>query len=193
MPEEGHATSGVPMLAGHTYLIGAEGSDLVRIGYAADPQKRLANLQMGQPTMLSLSWSYPGDYESPLVQRFAAHRVRGEWFDLTTPFGDPVTAVQAAVDELLSRSDGDELDASVPGELRDALHTIDRVVHQLATERPLVALRAIGYLETLIEIEAPAAGVAARAQGATWDAIGKAVRATRQAAYQRFGRHIPKI
>lgn len=192
MSEEGRATSGVPIPAGHTYLIGAEGSHLVRIGYAEDVQERLASLQVSQPTTLTSPWSCPGDYERALLQRFAAHRARGEWFDLTTPFGDPVAAVQAAVDEFMRQSGDDELDAEMPGELREAMHTVNRVVHQLALERPLVALRAISSLETLIESEAPAAGVAARKQGATWETIGKAVQATRQAAYQRFGRHLPK-
>ncbi|TKA01975.1 hypothetical protein [Actinacidiphila oryziradicis] len=40
---------------------------------------------------------------------------------------------------------------------------LDRLVHQLAAERPLVALTAIGHLETLIEVESPAAG-----EGCSW-------------------------
>jgi hypothetical protein len=87
----------------HTYLVGAEGSPLVKIGYTkGDPKKRLASLQTGQPMALSLLWAAPGDYEHALHQRFAEHRVRGEWFDLT-PFGDPCEAVQAAVEELQSQ------------------------------------------------------------------------------------------
>jgi hypothetical protein len=73
------------MPAGHTYLIGAEGSHLVRIGCAEDRHRRLANIRTNQPTALSLPWSCPGDYERSLLQRFAAHRVRGKGFDLTTP------------------------------------------------------------------------------------------------------------
>lgn len=87
----------------HTYLVGAEGSPLVKIGYTSGaPAKRLASLQTGQPMPLSLLWSIPVDIESELHERFAAHRVRGEWFDLT-PLGDAIAVVQAAAEEISSK------------------------------------------------------------------------------------------
>jgi hypothetical protein len=83
-----------------TYLIGAEHTHLVKIGHTTlDPQRRLAALQTGQPMTLSLLWSTTGKYERELHRRFAAYRVRGEWFDLTS-FGDPVETVQRAVHEM---------------------------------------------------------------------------------------------
>ena len=88
----------------HTYLVGAEGSPLVKIGYTSgSPAKRLASLQTGQPMALRLLWSIPVDIEGELHARFAAHRVRGEWFDLT-PLGDAVAVVQAAAAEISSES-----------------------------------------------------------------------------------------
>ncbi|MFI8186725.1 hypothetical protein ACIF70_40520 [Actinacidiphila glaucinigra] len=54
-------------------------------------------------------------------------------------------------------------------------------------------LEAVGRVEALIEQQAPAAGAAARGQGATWVEIGAAVGSTRQAAYQRFARHLPRV
>ncbi|MEU6347572.1 hypothetical protein ABZ883_42445 [Streptomyces sp. NPDC046977] len=57
---------------------------------------------------------------------------------------------------------------------------------------PLAVLEAVGRLESLIERQAPPAGVAARGQGATWEEIGAAVNATRQAAYQRWARYLPR-
>lgn len=89
------ASPGTP----HTYLIGADGSPLVKIGYASDPRKRLKSLQTGQPMTLSLLWTQPGNYESALHQRFAEHQVRGEWFDLTA-LGDAVEVVEAAIEEI---------------------------------------------------------------------------------------------
>ena len=70
MPEEDRATSAVPVDTrlpaalgerdqGHTYLICAEGSRLVKIAYSTEPEKRLARLQAGQPTTLSLPWGGP--------------------------------------------------------------------------------------------------------------------------------------
>lgn len=83
-----------------TYLIAADDSPLVKIGYTGgDPMKRLAGLQTGQPATLRLVRFWPGDYERALHRRFAQHRKRGEWFDLR-PLGDPVQVVQAAVNEL---------------------------------------------------------------------------------------------
>jgi hypothetical protein len=87
-----------PARAPQTYLVGIEGSPLVKIGYTStDPKQRLKALQTGQPMELSLLWSRPGDYEGSLHIRFAEYRVRGEWFDLT-PLGDPVEVVSAAAE-----------------------------------------------------------------------------------------------
>lgn len=93
-----------PVATPHTYLIAAEGSPLVKIGHTnVSPEKRLAGLQTGQPMLLTLLWSQPGDYERELHKRFSKHRVRGEWFDLTS-LGDPLTVVQNAVEELTART-----------------------------------------------------------------------------------------
>lgn len=82
-----------------TYLIGAEGSRLTKIGKANNPKARMESLQTGQPMTLSLLWACDGYYEGKLHRRFKDYRVRGEWFDLT-PLGDPVEVVAAAVEEI---------------------------------------------------------------------------------------------
>ena len=52
-----------------TYLIGMEGSPLVKIGSTAgDPRKRLGGLQTGQPMELFLLWSCEGDFEADLQE-----------------------------------------------------------------------------------------------------------------------------
>lgn len=87
-----------------TYLIGMEGSSLVKIGYTGgSPRKRLASLQTGQPMQLSLLWWCSGSYEADLHAYFDAYHHRGEWFDLS-PLGDPVEAVRAAVAEIEAAS-----------------------------------------------------------------------------------------
>lgn len=84
----------------NTYLIGAEGSPLVKIGFTSGaPKARMSSLQTGVPMRLSLLWSTEGNYEKGLHDRFCEHRVIGEWFDLTS-LGDPVIVVQNAVAEL---------------------------------------------------------------------------------------------
>ena len=83
----------------HTYLVAADGTHLVKIGIAKDPVRRLKELQTGQPMQLHLLWSVAGNYENDLHVHFAAYRVRGEWFDLTS-LGDPIDVVKAAVGEI---------------------------------------------------------------------------------------------
>ena len=83
----------------HTYLLAADGTDLVKIGIAKDPMRRLRELQTGQPMDLHLLWSVAGNYENDLHVHFAAYRVRGEWFDLTS-LGDPIDVVKQAVGEI---------------------------------------------------------------------------------------------
>ncbi|MFD4760933.1 GIY-YIG nuclease family protein [Streptomyces sp. NPDC058439] len=62
-------------------------------------KSRMAQLQTSHPTSLLPLLDVEGDYESALHEKFADHRVRGEWFDLT-PLGDPATAVIDALAEL---------------------------------------------------------------------------------------------
>jgi hypothetical protein len=89
----------------------------------------------------------------------------------------------------------------MPSTLSEALATIDRELLRLTTmrkpvagevlpeARPLVALAAIGHLEQLLQRQTPRAAARARWAGETWHAIGRALGISRQAAYQRFGKH----
>lgn len=82
------------------------------------------------------------------------------------------------------------LDTAMPRELREALATVAEQLREQARLRPLVALAAIGQLEKLVGDQAPTAATTARRDGQTWDAIGRALGTSRQAAYQRFGRFL---
>jgi hypothetical protein len=82
------------------------------------------------------------------------------------------------------------LGTAMPRELTEALDTVGRLVRQLAAERPLVALTAVGRIEKLVGDVAPTAGAAARKDGQTWAAVGRALNTSRQAAYQRFSRFL---
>lgn len=63
------------------YFIGALGGP-IKIGYGYDPQARLGELQVGNHQQLHLLATASGGRaeEMKLHQRFAAHRLRGEWF-----------------------------------------------------------------------------------------------------------------
>ncbi len=66
------------------YFIGSE-SGPVKIGVSKDVQRRLRALQSGHPYTLSILATVEGGYaaERRYHERFAAHRLRGEWFDCT--------------------------------------------------------------------------------------------------------------
>lgn len=77
------------------YVIGeGEGCPIVKIGRAASPEKRLGNLQTGNPRRLFLLHVEPG--AGPLERKVHAWldgcRLEGEWFDLGGR--EPVAEVQ---------------------------------------------------------------------------------------------------
>ncbi|MFC9581595.1 GIY-YIG nuclease family protein [Streptomyces yangpuensis] len=90
-------TSPTPGGESYVYVIGSAGSTRVKIGTSVSPEKRLKELQTGNPDRLEVLWCTPGgrELEATLHQAFADYRVEGEWFD----FGDvqPVGAIPAAV------------------------------------------------------------------------------------------------
>lgn len=69
--------------------------DFVKIGYATDVRRRLAAIQISSPYEVTLLAECKGGsrLECELHKRFAAHRVRGEWFHLTPD-------IQAYIDEV---------------------------------------------------------------------------------------------
>lgn len=64
------------------YFIHDKQSGAVKIGYAADPQKRLAELQTGCPNGLELIRTLHGQRreEKEVHRRLKRFRHRGEWF-----------------------------------------------------------------------------------------------------------------
>jgi hypothetical protein len=78
------------------YVIGSDRLGYVKIGHSANPEARLADLQVGNPLPLRILAVLGGgrELEKLLHDNFATHRVVGEWFD----FGgvDPALAVASA-------------------------------------------------------------------------------------------------
>src|SRR4051812_41688845 len=71
--------------AGMIYFIEAVGHGRVKIGYAANPWKRLRQLQTGHPFELKMLACLPGELsdEQRLHKEFDSLRIGGEWFKLT--------------------------------------------------------------------------------------------------------------
>lgn len=69
----------------YVYFIGAD-EGLVKIGVSNAPLERITAMQMGCPVLLRFLALVAGDakLERRYHDRFAAHRVRGEWFEPVT-------------------------------------------------------------------------------------------------------------
>lgn len=74
-------TAAVRSSATRVYFVAAMGGP-IKIGIALNPQHRLRTLQTSHPKKLRLLAETPGDHnmEAEYHQRFAAHRLHGEWF-----------------------------------------------------------------------------------------------------------------
>lgn len=66
-----------------TYFIEAVGMNMVKIGFARDPQKRLQQIQTGCPFELKIIATMKGDFEKWLHEAFKGDAIRGEWFRLS--------------------------------------------------------------------------------------------------------------
>lgn len=75
------------------YFITA-GNKHVKIGYSANPEKRLKELQTGNPLKLKLVTTIPGSYETEkaLHLYFTRNKREGEWFHLTGELGNCLKA-----------------------------------------------------------------------------------------------------
>lgn len=65
---------------GYIYVIDCDG--FIKIGYSTDPRGRLSNLRVSSPLEITVLRVIEGTVadERELHNRFAAQRVRGEWF-----------------------------------------------------------------------------------------------------------------
>jgi DNA-binding GntR family transcriptional regulator len=81
----------------YVYLIGGEGSPIVKIGRSIDVPGRLAAIQYMSPLKLAVLWQTEGgaELEAALHRWFKSQRSHGEWFDF--PDGDAVGQVAQAV------------------------------------------------------------------------------------------------
>ncbi|WP_331720479.1 hypothetical protein OG851_42685 (plasmid) [Streptomyces sp. NBC_00161] len=80
--------------------------------------------------------------------------------------------------------------AAVPEDIAALLDAARRRLAQLAAEHPLAALSAVARLEALAEATGRSAAGAAQRGGESWTGIGKALGVSKQAAHQRFARHL---
>lgn len=67
------------------YFIGSSETDRVKIGYTGDIGRRLVDIQVGCPDVVSVLHTMPGSRgtEAMLHRKFAKQHYRGEWFTLS--------------------------------------------------------------------------------------------------------------
>lgn len=76
------------------YFIGAQ-SGPIKIGHSQSPEKRIFEMQCGNPDKLFLYGKFRGGQplEQRLHRKLAAHRVRGEWFERCAQVFDALKAL----------------------------------------------------------------------------------------------------
>lgn len=65
------------------YIIQSNNNGLIKIGRSKNPQKRLKQLQTGNPNKLKLIYTFEGEgwREKIIHERLSYYRLEGEWFD----------------------------------------------------------------------------------------------------------------
>ncbi len=78
---------GRPPIDRSQWVYFVRGGDRIKIGYAANTGRRIADLQTASPVPLELLTAIPGsrDLERELHRQFAALRTHGEWFRAEDP------------------------------------------------------------------------------------------------------------
>ncbi|MFF5553367.1 GIY-YIG nuclease family protein [Streptomyces olivaceoviridis] len=87
------------------YAVSTEADPMsIKIGVAADIQKRLKQLQIGSASPIVLRWQSPGGFplESHLHEKFTRLRIAGEWFSFQRT-ADPVKAIDKAAQGFLQQ------------------------------------------------------------------------------------------
>jgi hypothetical protein len=85
---------------GFVYVIHAVGTNRVKVGYSANPEKRLAKLQTASPFFLALIGAYEGtiELERAIHSHLEEQRQVGEWFEIDPTKCWEIVLAEAAAD-----------------------------------------------------------------------------------------------
>jgi hypothetical protein len=108
------------------YVIAEPDNGPVKIGIAEHPEKRVNELQIGNPRKLSLYHSVTTPHakcvEAALHRLFWSERISGEWFSVSAE------QVVSAVEELRNKADAGHLSKFARSKnLRETIHGIERL------------------------------------------------------------------
>ena len=81
----------------YIYIVHCKDLNTIKIGYSDNPFARLAQLQIGNSSELSILSIFKGgrEEEEILHKKFASNKVRGEWFALDESLVEELLAYQA--------------------------------------------------------------------------------------------------
>jgi len=77
-----------------TYFIYDHEKFAVKIGLSKQPKKRINDLQVANPSRLSLLGFIEGDFETPFHDIFSNDKIKGEWFQISADFIDKLIFLQ---------------------------------------------------------------------------------------------------
>lgn len=109
------------------YFIEAEGFGRIKIGYSANPERRLLSLSEQAPTRLKLHLSIPGDkdVEWSLHRAFRHSRVIGEWFHISSDLCSTIV--------VLRQAEASDIPAIISG-IAERLEKMNRAIEREARE-----------------------------------------------------------
>ncbi|MDH6121399.1 hypothetical protein [Kitasatospora sp. GAS204B] len=84
----------------------------------------------------------------------------------------------------------DQAEGMVPRDVEQLLAALEKRIGQLSERQSVTALRVVARVEKAVPGYGIGAVRAARANLVSWEAIGKALGCSRQAAHERFARHL---
>ena len=105
--------------------------------------------------------------------------------DAATEGYEAATGPYADWEEHVTRAEG-----AVPYDVEQLLDALRRRIEELSERRPLTALRIAARIEKASTGYSLGAVRAARSGLVSWEAIGRAFGTSRQAAHERFSRHV---
>src|SRR5262245_20660403 len=94
---------------GYVYAIRAVTIGRIKIGYSADPEVRLCNMQVGSPDVLEIIATWPGteEQERKLHKHLNQWRLHGEWFEASEVVLDTIKHCDAQQKTDLNRSNSE--------------------------------------------------------------------------------------
>ncbi len=97
-----HYSDGEDQPEGVVYFIAAPKYNRVKIGYTTNVYRRFHTIKTSSPEHLRLIAVEPGQAadEAAYHKRFNAHRLSGEWFELSPEIEDEVRSIRARMDPI---------------------------------------------------------------------------------------------